>query len=210
MAANMYDPMMDTDSSHPGSRSPLIVAVLGSNDESSDSSKAHTRSRSHEWMSEEMAFDMNSGKETEEVFEATDNMYADELNMPCACVNMLGAIVDANESFRRAVGANDVSDIVNRMTILDFCFKEDLGHNLGVLQSLMCAESTDEQGPNQALLRALIPGKENGMYMALTLQVAEVRPGEFEKWISCVLMEASVVHAHLTNLVEAHREAGED
>lgn len=202
--------MMDTNASHPGSRSPLSVAVFGSNDESSDSTKAHPHSRSHKWMSDEMAFDMNSGREIEEVFEATDNMYADELNMPCACVNMLGTIVDANESFQRAVRANDVSDIVNCMTILDFCFKEDLAHNLSVLQKLLCEESMDEQQPNQALLRAVVPGSENGMYMALTLQVAEVRPGKSEKWISCVLMEASVVHAHLANLVEAHREAGGD
>jgi hypothetical protein len=191
-----------SDTPPPGSQSPLSVATFEANDKNQ---KADPHSPTP-WMSDAAAFTdgCDEAQEQHGVFQG-GNIYADEMNMPCACVSMNGTIVDANDSFCRLAGSADVSDIVNRKTILDYCFKEDLPHNLSVLQNLLLGQPDDAQ-PNQALLRAFVPGEENGMYMALTLQSCEVSPGEVQHWISCVLLEATAVHAHISAIIAAHQE----
>ena len=101
----------------------------------------------------------------EGVYDQEEYTFADEINMPCACISMNGTIVDVNETFCNLVGENDLHNIVNRKTILDYCYADDLNHNLSVLQTLVYGESDLDNSPRQALLRAVVPGIENGMYM---------------------------------------------
>ena len=82
----------------------------------------------------------------EGVYDQEEYTFADEINMPCACISMNGTIVDVNETFCNLVGENDLHNIVNRKTILDYCYAEDLNHNLSVLQTLVYGESDLDNG----------------------------------------------------------------
>ena len=117
------------------------------------------------WSSNNSPNKANQDYWNEGVYDQEEYTFADEINMPCACISMNGTIVDVNQTFCNLVGEDDLYNIVNRKTILDYWYADDLNHNLSVLQTLVYGESDLDNSPRQALLRAVVPGIENGMYM---------------------------------------------